>query len=199
MRFSNLHRLLEVLDRRKPKLIVELGSGISTIVVASWLREAGGGHIISLDHDESWAEKTKFYLRQAGLADVAEVWILPLVPTESMGHVVNWYDINKCEWPVNDIDLLIIDGPPAGAADKSKSMSRLPAIQMLNERLSNDCCIVLDDALRNGESRILKTWVSQVPNFKLDVVPTTTGFAILERAIKDELTSDSLHRLAAAN
>jgi predicted O-methyltransferase YrrM len=178
MRFRNLHLLVETLDRRKPKLIVELGSGISTLVIAAWLRESGQGRVISLDHEASWADKTTSYLKQAGLMDIAEVWTTPLVPAESMGHVTNWYDISNCKWPVDSIDMLIVDGPPAWAC--GRNLARLPAVQMLKDHISNDGCILLDDAHRNGEIDILRMWMSQLPTFKLEVAATATGFAILE-------------------
>ena len=40
----------------RPRTIVELGSGVSTVLIGRMLKQAGEGQLFSLDHDASWAE-----------------------------------------------------------------------------------------------------------------------------------------------
>src|SRR5215472_12177836 len=42
----------------KVRRILELGSGMSTLLIANGLRRSGTGHILSLDDDARWAAQT---------------------------------------------------------------------------------------------------------------------------------------------
>ncbi|MDX1430256.1 MAG: class I SAM-dependent methyltransferase, partial [Rhodothermales bacterium] len=72
--------LQSIVQLRRPSLVVELGSGASTIVVAHALKRLGDGLIISLDHDETFAARTKREVERRGLGEVARVRHAPLGP-----------------------------------------------------------------------------------------------------------------------
>jgi predicted O-methyltransferase YrrM len=179
MSFQNLHLLLDILDRRQPRVIVELGSGISTLMIAAWFQERGQGRLISVDHDEDWANRTEFYVREAGISDYLTMLRTRLKSTFSIGHEIDWYDLEVPTVPIADIDLLVVDGPPAGTSDKQ--LSRIHSLVHFHRFMAADSCIVLDDACRPGESEVLKTWGMNFPDFKFQVVRTLKGFAIGER------------------
>lgn len=179
MRFSNLLALLDVLDRRKPEFVVELGSGISTLLVAAWMREHSRGKVVSFDHDPEWADVTRRYLWQEGLADFANVVNAPLISVRSLGVTCDWYGVSAQLSKVASVDLLIVDGPPAGTEDKC--LARLPALEQLHAKLSPSCAIVLDDALRPGEQEVVALWMKQFSEFDLRTIRSSTGMAILSR------------------
>src|SRR6266567_2263259 len=77
----------------RPNVVVELGSGVSTVLVGKLLQVQGHGRIYSLDHDSSWAEETRKQLRAAGLQDQAEVFDAPLSRQEVDGQNFLWYEI----------------------------------------------------------------------------------------------------------
>ena len=180
MRFSNIHTILDILDRYRPKTIVEFGSGISTLCIAAWLKEQGEGKIISFDHDVAWARKTERYLHEKTLDGFATVVFAPLIKGQSLGHDVEWYDISNHIKKLNKIDLLIVDGPPADSL--GKELSRLPALDVLANHLSTGAIIMLDDASRKGEQTVINMWLNAFPEFKVRQVETLTGLAILERS-----------------
>ena len=50
-----LKRILEVIHREKPRLVLEASSGVSTLITAYCLKQFGGGRVISLEHDAEYA------------------------------------------------------------------------------------------------------------------------------------------------
>lgn len=188
MRFSNLHVLLELLDETKPRTIVEFGSGLSTVMVANWLRAHGNGHLYTFDHDRSWANQTCRCLCRNSLDVYVTMHVCPLVPTETCGVHTTWYSAGKYLEPLQNVDFVIVDGPPGGRA---KRLSRLGAIDALKGALSRTCVIVLDDAHRAGEQEVLNMWTKQNPQFSLSIYGESTGLAVLVRRDFDDVIACS--------
>ncbi len=180
MRFSNLHRILDLLDERKPINIVEFGSGLSSVMVASWLQEQGRGLLVSIDHDANWAAKTRAHLERCALSEFATIVDGPLVSTTAFGASCEWYDLRFDTLPASTIDFVIIDGPPAGTANLRRS--RLPALERLYSYLSDDAIVVLDDACRKGEREVVREWLSRYRAFESSLFDSPTGLAILRNA-----------------
>lgn len=151
--------LLEVLwhvRRDRPRLVLELGSGTSTV----WLGyavEQTGGRLVSLDHDEEFGERTSEQLRRHGLTAVAQVRQAPLRDLELAGGAYRWYDPAALD-DLQDVDLLLIDGPPGALGP----MARYPALPVLLPRLSPRARVLLDDATRPDEQDILSRWLGEV-------------------------------------
>lgn len=184
---TNLHIVLDLLNVKKPNLVVELGSGISTILAAYWLKEHKKGEIISFEHSNKWAEKCSFYLKYHGLEDIAEVRSVPLGFCKLLDHELNWYQLDNKIQDMRDIDILIVDGPPA---DKNP-LARLPALPKFYDLLKNDALIFLDDGNRDGERRIVKEWCDSFSDFKAEYFDTLTGCWILKR---DSLKNEPLNK-----
>lgn len=150
--------LVRMVIERKPRCIVELGSGTSTLWLAMALRAAGGGRIVSYDHLEHYAALTATALRDHGLDAWGEVRCAPLAATDIGGVSYPWYDINAGTMDA-PIDLLIVDGPPAGTGE----MARFPAIPKLQSSLADGAVVVVDDALRPDEKKMMKLWRDAFP------------------------------------
>lgn len=178
IRFANLHSIIAVLDRLRPNLVVELGSGLSTLGIAAWMKQAGKGQLLSFDHDERWAAVTRAYLTRHQLDHIAEVIIAPLRPRQSMGYTVDWYDLESYLEQISPIDVLVVDGPPTGQAEKR--LARLPALDVFRRYLAAHAVVVLDDASRSGEQAVLQAWLTAFPEFDSQVLGTLTGMVILE-------------------
>jgi hypothetical protein len=71
--------LLFLIERRQPKLVLELGSGTSSIWI-SYALERNGGRLISIDHASEFLERTRSALSLHGLDHVTEVRHAPLRP-----------------------------------------------------------------------------------------------------------------------
>lgn len=169
--------VLKHIRLKKPSLIVELGSGVTTLVSAYTLEKYyPEGEIISLDHDSEYATITRNELNHHELSKFVDIRTAPLKKTDVNGKRHKWYDTETCKFD-KSIDLLIIDGPPV----KTEAFARYPALPVLEKFLSNTCTIILHDTKRKEESDIVKKWLKEFPAFKTSVKRTDKGITILTR------------------
>lgn len=170
-------RLLASELSHDPEGVVELGSGASTILMAAVRRDRGGPPVISIDHDPSFAERTRAALGRAGLQEHAEVHVAPLQHTTLQGRDVSWYDRRTLErvLPAR-IDLLVVDGPPS-----TVRRARWPAVELLSDRLGDTCVVLLDDGRRRDETATAMLWARRHPNLALFWHDTVKGTWRLQR------------------
>lgn len=168
--------IFEEIKNNKPQHLLELGSGVSTIIAAYGLEQNSSGSILSLDHDSGYAEKTTKQLQVHRLDEIAEVKYAPLATHNLVGKNWKWYDLNAVTLP-EKIDMLLVDGPPV----KTNKNARYPALPMLIDRMSDNAVIILHDAHRPNEVEIIKTWKKQFPVFDCDVINIEKGVAILRK------------------
>jgi predicted O-methyltransferase YrrM len=168
--------MVALIRELKPTLIVEAGSGVSTLVAAYALRGLGRGTILSLEHEEQHLATTRRHLNQHGLADIATVQYAPLKEVFIRGAKWRWYDTSVIEG-VRSIDLVIVDGPPGDIG----KWARYPALPLLFDRLSDGAAVLLDDTRRQDEGAIVEAWMKEFRYFELEAGETTTGTAIMRR------------------
>lgn len=144
----------------KPMRIVECSSGVSTLVLASCMRDNGQGHVYSLEHDEAYARMTEANLEREGLSQWATVLRAPLTDHKIGGKRFSWYDDKVL--PEGNIDMVVIDGPPHLVGD----MARYPAGERLFKRLSNGGVVFADDAHRPEEVPTFEAWRRDFPTFE---------------------------------
>lgn len=152
---SALLALLHHVRRERPDLVVELGSGTSTVLLGH-AAAAHGGRVVSFEHSAEFAEATRQQLADHGLDATCEVVVAPLVEQEVDGASVRWYDRAAVDSALGDasIGLLVVDGPP----ELTGPLARHPALPVLADRLAPGALVVLDDVDRNGEQEILRRW-----------------------------------------
>jgi predicted O-methyltransferase YrrM len=155
--------LVDHILARQPKLVVEFGMGASTLIIARALEKAGGGTLISFDQHEDFVEATRDWLADYGLK--ADLRAVPLRPPAN-GWPGLWYDHGRLP---DDIDLLVIDGPPwtihpltRGGADS------------LFDQIAPGGAVVLDDAARPGERLVARRWRKRWPGFDFSLVKSGT-------------------------
>ena len=148
-----LHLVAEEILRRKPKLIVEAGSGTSTLIAAYCLRKLGRGKIVSLDHLEEYAGISRETVESHGLGDYSEVLHAPIKEYEIEGKTYQWYDTVGLE-SIQQIDMLLVDGPPKNDTEDA----RYAAIPLLIKKLHKNSIVLVDDGSRPGEREIVAKW-----------------------------------------
>ena len=74
-----LRELASIVMARRPRVVVETGSGTSTVVIAGCLERLGDGHLWSLEHLPSFARGTQDLLAASGVQDRATIVDAPLV------------------------------------------------------------------------------------------------------------------------
>jgi predicted O-methyltransferase YrrM len=183
MTSSNLIGLLDLLVTLRPKTVVELGSGFSTLVIAAWLKRQGEGHLVSVDHEPFWAEKCRTYLRMQGLDQYADVRVAPLVARQFGKDILPWYDLDGHIGDVTRIDLLVVDGPPS----QPGQMTRWPALPVLHNRLANGAAIFVDDGNRPAERAMVEAWEREFSGLSCHYMSTLTGYWILRTTSLEHL------------
>ena len=170
-------QLLFVLEELKPRVILELGSGTSTVIVARALQTLGypPEMHIAVDHDARYLSNTIQLARVNGVEPFVRFEHCPLAPVP--GYALPWYSNVPETIGRAQIDLVIVDGPPAYEPGKEKS--REPALPVSRRFLSERAVVILDDANREGESEILDRWLQDYPEFSLTRVREGKGVAVL--------------------
>ena len=164
---------------RRPNTIVELGSGVSTVMVGRLLQQMGGGHLISLDHDPDWAKETRRNILANGLQDYVEVLDAPLVKQQFDGKDFVWYQIPEQLRNIEQIDMLTVDGPPQ--TTNTTVLARYPALPAFVDQLSEHAVIYIDDAKRDTEQEMIKEWQQQYPGWTPKMIDTIPGTCLFER------------------
>jgi predicted O-methyltransferase YrrM len=146
----------------RPRLVVEFGTGASTLIVAKALQMAGGGTLISFEQHRDFVDATAKWLADHGLR--ADLRAVPLVPSPN-GWPGVWYDHGR----LDGIDLLVVDGPPwtIHPLTRGSASSLFPTIRPGGT-------IVLDDAARPGERLIARRWRRDFPDFRFELVNSGT-------------------------
>jgi len=168
--------LMALIDERKPDVIVEAGSGVSTLLCAYALRATGKGRIVSLEHEAEYAARSQEALKQHELQAFASVHYAPLTPVTIGSERLLWYDTGALE-TVKSIDLLIVDGPPT----KGAALARYPALPLLVERLSPAALIFIDDGDRPAEKAVVERWLREFDGFARERLDTEKGAIVLRR------------------
>lgn len=158
--------LAHVTKKAKPRLTVELGSGISTLVLA----KSGAKKIISLDHSLEFGAQTREMLLGHGVRGV-DIRIHEL---ETYPGGYKWYAKSTFKG-IAKIDLLVIDGPPSS----TNPDARYPAFEHLIPLLSARATVILDDVYRDEERRLADAIIKALPNHVLTILSHEKGTAVI--------------------
>jgi len=163
--------------KTRPRLVLELGSGVSTLLIAYCLQKIGHGRVVSLDHDEKYCAQSRCNIKDHGLDGFSEILYAPLRKIQLNEERWDWYDTTGIN---NDrkIDLLVIDGPPGQIQD----ISRYPALPLLHTRFSDGMVVLLDDAARPDEKIIVERWCREFPGLTHEFIPAEKGAAVLRHS-----------------
>ena len=195
-----LHRIVDAVEELRPRVVVELGAGATTLVCAKALERNGGGKLISFDQHGGFVNATAEWVSAEG--GNAELRWAPLT-AQIEGWPGRWYELDDLP---EQIDLLIIDGPPwavhpfvRGAAD------------CLFDRLAEGGMVLLDDASRPGERIVARRWQKRWPDMSFKRENRSTKGTLVgrkhkqgqsvagsPRSLNDNTVSTSWRRVAAA-
>lgn len=166
--------LIELLEAGDYDLVIEFGSGVSTVIIAKTLkkiralqRDKPVAKVISFEHLEQYFAKTYASLELAGLTQTVQLTLAPLVPyAAENGNTYQYYDCLEVfaeltkEWSsAGRKVLLVVDGPP-GITGKH---ARYPAVPIAVHFLRGaQIDVLLDDYSRADEKEIAELWKSDV-------------------------------------
>ena len=184
MRPAGLVTVCNDIVMNQRRRIVELGSGVSTVLLARLLAQRppqGGFLMAAVEHDALWARWVREQLDREGIGTDVTVVRAPLLAHPRADHGLRWYDEAALTKGLREalgaerIDLLLVDGPPAHAP--GLGVARYPALPVLGDRLAAGGTVVLDDAERPGEQEVLRRWEHET-GLAFDRSPERGGIAV---------------------
>ena len=165
--------LLSIMLEKKNGNVIDIGSGISTILCGYAVKKNGSGKVISLEHDEDYYNKSKKLIAEHELEDYVELYYAPLIEYIIQDKKWLWYDISNIEFPDN-VTLVSIDGPPGN----TQELARFPAIPLLKKYLNDKTTVILDDGFRNDEKLSAAKWVENF-GFHSEIIQNHKGAILL--------------------
>jgi hypothetical protein len=162
--------LIDHIIKRKPPVILELGSGVSSLIIGLTLARSGSGKLISIEHQEEYYRKTKELLDLHEVSDRVEVVLVPIKDYVLNDIGYKWYDLDDVTLD-EGIDLLIVDGPPSTI----QKQARFPAYPVLKDEMNTNSHIYLDDADREDEEGIIEEWITEYEELKGEHIRTEKG------------------------
>lgn len=165
---------------RRPRVLVEYGSGVSTLVMAAAIRKYGTGKLISFDHDPIYAQQTRDLLRANGLDQFAEVRDAPLRAGAGADPSIEWYSADAMT-DIPAVDLVFVDGPPGRQGVNVRGQ----VLPLIWPRLPPGGTIIFDDARRTEERAAVIDWAAKHPDVDLKFLPHLKGTAIVRRRAKE--------------
>ena len=166
--------LVELLETNDYDLIIEFGSGISTVIMAKTLAKIAQRRplkvsttLVSFDHLEQYYKQTLGQLKQAELADQVQLELAPLkVYTAPNGNTYPYYTCHATLAKLaqehdltNTRILVVVDGPPA-ATGKHARYPAAPSVLTHFKGASID--LLLDDYIRDDEKEIATLWKAEL-------------------------------------
>jgi len=166
--------LIELLESNDYDLVIEFGSGTSTVLIAKTLqRIAGRGEgqapakQVAFEHLEEYYQKTLVHLQQAQLEEKVDLVLAPLQPyTAFNGQTYLYYTCQETLAGLANLFrlaelriFLLVDGPPAATGQHA----RYPAAPLVLEYFAGARVdILLDDYIRNDEKEIAQQWLTDI-------------------------------------
>lgn len=154
-------------------LVIEFGSGMSTVLVAKTLAsmaERNGTRqtqFVSFDHLDSYYQQTLAYVQQAGLEKAVQLLLTPIEDWQAAdGQVYPYYGcqstlakLAKQRQATRKRILVIVDGPPAATGPQA----RYPAGPLLMEHFPNaHIDFLMDDYIREDEKQVVQHWLADM-------------------------------------
>lgn len=154
---------------QRPNLVLEFGSGISTVCLARFMleihKDPSRVYVISIEQDASYVTQTEALLASLGLGHNARVIEGKVEPFLIEGYSGMSYSLpddfhqivlqNRCP------DFVLVDGP------KALNHGRFVTLPMVRPFLSDKARFFLDDALRADELDIAERW-AKLPYIHID-------------------------------
>jgi hypothetical protein len=161
---SALAFLKTLIAETRPRVVVELGSGLSTAVLARAQRDARPDdpdiYYISVEQGEAYAQDSLAMVRRAGIEHVRFL-VAEMVPVAAHGVETRCYnlppDYLERTFDGAKADLVVIDGPVSGGPTGVRE-ARFPTVPLLRPILAEGALICLDDALRDIELWVAGMW-----------------------------------------
>jgi len=171
--------LINLIEQNAYDGIIEFGSGTSSLIVAKALERAArrqDGRAVSLltfDHLDEYADKTRKLITQSGLQCYANVVLAPLESWQAKeDEPFSYY---SCSEAIRNYRqgmgenssriLVIVDGPPSAIGKHARYPALPQVLAACSEQDGMD--FLMDDYLREEEQEIVRRWMALLDEKKI--------------------------------
>jgi predicted O-methyltransferase YrrM len=154
--------LAEVYNRilkEKPRVILEIGSGLSTVVASYAAQKNGFGQVVSWDVVEPRASRVRELLDLHDQTSRAKVVNLSPFDKQDTSDEILWNDGH----PPEKIDFLIVDA----TSDSSKNPEHMKAVETVKPMLAIGCTIFIHDSFEARDREAVAEWMSEIRELSL--------------------------------
>lgn len=157
--FQTIQHLLNDIIFKRPKIVLEFGSGLSSLILDNFIRkEKLDVKVISVDDNKPWQE----FL--SSKVEHVEFFHFPIKEENKYSHNQdkNWFGIPD-DHPIHQyhFDLVVVDAPKWSNC----KYSRYGFVPFLEGKIDEKSIIYLDDAHRGDETKILEWFKEKYPQF----------------------------------
>ena len=172
--------LLEIIRRYEqhhPDVVVEFGSGTSTVLLAALAQHHGrhGVSVVSVEQDDGEAERVRALLSERGLDSFVDIVVAPLTEVDHGGVTLLCYDPDVVGQALTDRppSMVLVDGP-----SQVTGGNRFPTLLMVQPHAAADAVFLVDDAWRDKELVAAERW-SVCPGIEVHgIIPLPKGMLI---------------------
>jgi hypothetical protein len=154
--------LAEVFNRivkEKPRAILEIGSGLSTLVASYAVQKNGFGQVVSWDVVEPRASRVRELLDSHDQKSHVKVVSLSPFDKQDASDEILWDDGHAPE----KIDFLIVDA----TSDSSKNPEHMKAVETVKPMLAIGCTIFIHDSFEARDREAVAEWMSEIRELSL--------------------------------
>jgi predicted O-methyltransferase YrrM len=151
--------ILADLEERHAPEVIEFGSGQSTVILASYLKNREGRCLVSVEHDAAYLAGVQRQVAAWGLSEQVRFFHAPLKDTDD-AIPSRSYDLAVL--PDLAVDLAVVDGPPLA----NGNLTRLTPLRWAARHLKPGGAIFLDDSSREAEQACLQQLMIEHPSLR---------------------------------
>ena len=156
LRPSAIRLMLNEIVIHRRKVIVEFGSGISTVFISKILKQCDA-RLISIDQDATWQRQVASMCQDN--SEFVHFVTAPLEDTRISDIKSSWFQKRAVLDALSSlqVDCILVDAPISLPSE----YTRYPALPILWPMLASDFCVFLDDIERKEEKNIAERWSAE--------------------------------------
>ena len=164
LRAEAMRVVAEIVAEARPRLVLELGSGSSTVLLARQCASRGGGaRVVTVEESPLFAEQTRRRLRRHNLLDLVSIVVSPVVRTRIGCWRGYCYEMSEADiasaMAGERADLVLIDGPMS--AWTLRGDCRYATLLLIRRWLAERAIVLVDDADRRYERDTIERWTAE--------------------------------------
>ncbi len=156
-----------ILTEMKPKNILEIGLGQSTILLGAYAANYRGVNHYCVENNEMWKN---FFLQNHTLSANTKICICNLCSIKKFrgGYIPTYYDEKMFSDVITNktFNLIVVDGPTGD--ESAKAYNRMDILSYIPDILCEEFVILIHDYDRKGEVKMVNLLKKKLEDNKID-------------------------------